>query len=261
MRSCPPANPMRLLFSVATSSFLLIPSTARAQEGTWTFSGSAGYAYISLSDVKADMRRDVDIYNSTGHQLPPFPSVSPALAIAGKVDYRFERDFSASLSLFHASRRVESSYENAEHSLALVRDVGSTAALLGIAQHFPAGPAGDLYIEGQLGMLFAKATSSIDWIRTYKMTDSSLTYVTEVQDDTRGTFRKSKLIFTIACGGTLAVVSPFIVRAEAVYRFAQIGKIDGTTTKFGLNQDQTTSINFDYSGFAVTIGIGIELNR
>lgn len=240
---------------------LLVSSPSFAQEGTWSFSGSVGYSYRSLSDVNNDLRRDVDGYNSVGHRLPGFPSISPAFVFTGKIGYRFERDFSGSVSVLHGSRNVRTSYKNVEHSLSLERTVGSTTAMFGIAQHFPAGPSADVFIEVQLGMLFARATSSIDWVRTYKLTDSSLTYVTEVQDDTRGTFKKSKLVVAAAFGGTLTPVSPFILRGEVTYRFAKIGKIDGTIMKFGQTQDQTTSIDFDFSGFTFTVGLGIELNR
>ena len=49
------------------------------------------------------------------------------------------------------------------------------------------------------------------------------------------------------------------MKLEGFYKFAKIGKIDGELTQFGAPVPHTTSIDFDYSSFFITLGFGMEL--
>ena len=268
MPSFPQAGLMRRRSDLTTTAWVLVllfalkPLSVSAQEGSWTVSAGGGYAYVFLGQVKGDMDRDVKGYNAVGLLLPPFPSPSSAFALSGKATYRFDREYSWSISLGAVKRTVGTSWEDGTYALSLDRTIGSTTALLGLAYHFPADLGGDLYAEVQLGYLFAKATSSANWTKTTKVADSTGAYVLvkETLDDTRGTFTKSKLIVAAAVGGTLRISGPFFLRGEAVYRFGQMGKIDGSKTQFGQTVDQTTSIEFDFSALVVSVSIGIEFD-
>ena len=240
----------------------MLPSMLPAQEGTWTVSAGGGYAYIFLDAVKGDMDRDVRGYNNAGLLLPPFPSPSSTLALEGKATYRFDREFSWSFTLNSSSRTVGTSWEDGTYALSLERTLSSVTAMLGLGYHLPTGYDQDVYLEVQLGYLFAKATSSADWTKSTKVADSTGMYVTvmETLDDTRAKFTKSKLIVAAALGGTLRISGPLFIRGEALYRFGQIGTIDGTKTQFGQSVPQTTSIEFDFSGIFLTAGLGIEFD-
>lgn len=236
----------------------LLVQPVAAQEGTWTLSGGAGYAAISLSAVRNDMERDVNIYNSVGHELPPFPSPVSALALNARGSYRFDRDYSFSLNAYYDGRTVETSWSSTEDELSLKRRIKATVVSAGLSYHFPSEQDTDLYAEIQLGMLFARATSYALWKHTEKLSDTTLTLVTEILDDTRGIFVKSKMIVSASLGGSVRLFGPLIFRGELTYRLGQIGKIDGTVTKFGQTTDQTTSVEFDFSGALILATIGYE---
>lgn len=246
-------------FTISIILLAVLPVRTRAQEGSWTISAGAGYAHLVLGEVNQDLVNDVQGYNDAGLYLPPFPSASPTTAYTGKLTYRADRDFSWSLSVLTAKRTVSTAWADPYDNLHLVRTIGSTTALLGIGYHLPAGIDGEIYGETQIGFVFAKATAAADWIKTILVKDSTGADHTEtvIRDDVRGTWKKMKLAVAVAVGGTLRIAGPFFLQAEAAYRFAQIGKIDGTKTTFGVTSDQTTTINFDYSGYVLTAGIGI----
>lgn len=228
-----------------------------AQEGTWTLSGGAGYALISLGAVKGDMDRDVQTYKEAGYGLPLFPSPSPGLALTASASYRFERDYSFSLNAHHDTRTVETSWANHEDDISLKRRIKATVVSGGIAYHFPGTSDTDLFVEVEVGILFARATSYAYWIHTEKLFDST---TTEILGDTKGVFEKSKLVASVGAGGTIRVFGPMIVRGIVLYRVGQIGKINGTLTKFGQTAEQTSSIEFNFSGLMMLGSIGIELN-
>lgn len=227
-----------------------------AQEGTWTLSGGAGYALISLGAVKADMDRDVQTYNEVGYGLPFFPSPSPGIALTASASYRFDRDYSFSLNAHHDTRTVETSWANHEDDISLKRRIKATVVSGGIAYHFPGTSDIDLFVEVEVGILFARATSYAYWVHTEKLFDST---TTEILGDTKGVFEKSKMVASVGVGGSIRVFGPMIVRGTLLYRVGQIGKIEGTLTKFGQTAEQTSSIEFNYSGIMILGSIGIEL--
>lgn len=237
---------------------LIVVHSAPAQEGTWTISGGGGYALISLSAVAGDMERDVRIYNEAGLLVPPFPSPGPGVALTASGTYRFDRDYSVSFNAYHDTRTVQTSWANPEDALSLKRRIKATVISTGLLYHFPTDMDSDLFAEVELGMLFARATSYALWTHTEKLSDTSLTTVTEVYDDTRGVFEKSKLIVSAGVGGWIRLAGPMILRGKALYRLGQIGTIDGSIVKFGQTSDQTTSIEFNLSGFLFLMSVGIE---
>ena len=248
----------RLFRSIAAFGLLVPMGTGLAQEGSWTLSGGAGYALISLTAVKSDMERDVRIYNEAGHELPAFPSPGPGVALTATAAYRFGREYSVALNAYHDTRTVETSWANPEDALSLKRRLKASVISTGLLYHFPSDADSDIFAEVEIGMLFARATSYALWTHTEKLSDTSLTVVTEVVDDTRGVFEKSKLIVSAALGGSIRLLGPVFLRGKMLYRLGQIGKIDGSITKFGQTVDQTTSVDFNFSGLLILASVGIE---
>ncbi len=249
---------MNRLFSIVAFGVILPAGAVPAQEGMWTLSGGGGYALINLNAVKGDMERDVRIYNEAGFQLPPFPSPGPGVAFTATATYRFDREYSIALNAYHDTRTVETSWSSPEDALSLKRRLKATVVSAGVVYHFPAEMDSDLFAEVELGMLFARATSYALWTHTEKLSDSTLTLVTETIDDTRGVFEKSKLIVSASLGGSIRLFGPLFLRGVVLYRLGQIGKIDGSIVKFGQTSDQTTSVDFNFSGFLLLAAIGIE---
>lgn len=246
---------MKRLFSLL-ALLAIVSDAGWAQEGTWTVSGGAGYALIGLSAVKGDMDRDVQTYNEAGYGLPSFPSPSPGIAFTASASYRFDRDYSFSLNAHHDTRTVETSWANHEDDISLKRRIKATVISGGIAYHFPGTSETDLFVEVEVGLLFARATSYAYWVHSEKLFDST---TTEVLGDTKGVFEKSKMIASIGVGGSIRVFGPLFVRGTMLYRVGQIGKIEGTLTKFGQTAPQTSSIEFNFSGIMILGSIGIEL--
>jgi hypothetical protein len=251
---------MNRLFRVVAVGAIVPMCTVLAQEGLWTLSGGAGYAFISLGAVKADLDRDVRGYNEVGLEIPGFPSPSPGIAFTAAATYRFDREYSFALNAYHDSRTVETSWSNAEDALSLKRRIKASVVSAGLLYHFPTDMDSDLFAEVEIGMLFARATSYALWTHTEKISDSSLVYTTEVLDNTVGVFEKSKLIVSGGIGGSIRVFGPMFLRGKMIYRFGQIGQIDGSKTdQYGQTVDQTTSIDFNFSGFLFLASVGIEL--
>ncbi|MEX1138129.1 MAG: hypothetical protein WEB33_04000 [Bacteroidota bacterium] len=247
---------MKRLFNLLTSC-IIIPVAGLAQEGTWTLSAGAGYAIISLGAVKADMERDVGTYNEAGFGLPPFPSPSPGIALTAAASYRFDRDYSFSINAHHDTRTVETSWSNQEDDISLKRRIKATVVSAGVVHHFPGTLDTDIFVEVEVGILFARATSYAYWTHTEKLFDSTST---EVLGDTRGVFERSKMIASVGAGGSVRLFGPMFLRGKLLYRVGQLGKIDGSITKFGQTMDQTTTIEFNFSGFLILASIGIELS-
>jgi hypothetical protein len=251
---------MNLRFSLLLSALVVASSSVRGQEGSWSVSGLAGFALLDLKNVDRDNASDVEGYRRVGYDLSTFPSLRSAIAYGGRISYRYSRDNAFSLSLIETSREVQSTFSRPEDSLALTRSVGSTTVLLGIAQHFePVSDLIDWYAELTIGYIFARANSTAYQTHTYKQSESDPTPITDVTDDTKGTYRRARLIVGAGIGASVSLVEPVILKLEATYRFAKIGKIDGEVTTFGEVRPHTTSIDFDYSGFVLAAGLGIVL--
>lgn len=252
---------MKLRFDIlvaAVLSLLAVVNNLSAQEGRWTVTAGVGYALINFSAIKEDMERDVRIYNENGYEIPPFPSPSPAPALSAKATYRFDRDYSVSMSFHHDQRTVATSWTHPERMLSLERSLRATVIAGGVAYHFPTGSDHDLYAEVEIGMILTRATSSAYRTQTEKLSDSSLTTITIVHDDTKGLYRKSKMTAIAAFGGVLPLFGPVVFRWEALYRLGQVGIITGRVTTFGQTNDQDSSVPFDYSGLMVLASIGVQ---
>ncbi|HWP81370.1 MAG TPA: hypothetical protein VNN76_01820 [Bacteroidota bacterium] len=250
---------MSLRFSSALLACLSVAtSVVLCQEGSWSVSASAGYAFLDFKNVDRDNASDVEGYRRAGYELPTIPSLRNAFAYGGRITYRFERDNSFSLSVLETSRKVHTSFSRPEDSLALTRSVGSTTVLLGLAQHFePVMDLLDWYAELNVGILFGRANSTAYQTHTSKRSETDPAPITEVTDDTKGTYRKSKLIVGAGVGAMINVFDAVVLKLEASYRFAKVGTIDGEITTFGQSRPHTTSIDFDYSGFVLGLGVGI----
>ncbi len=250
---------MKLRSNITALLLAISIVTAHGQEGSWSFSAVGGYAYLDLESVDGDNASDVEGYRLRTYDLPDFPSLRSAFVLGGKITYRFERDYSFSLTVYESSRQVASAFSRPEDSLALTRSVGSTAFLVGIAQHFePVQDVFDWYAELHIGILAARAGSTAYQTRT-KKSESDPTPITEVTDDTRGEYRKSKLIVGAGLGSSLSVVGPFFLKVDLMYRFAKIGKMETDLSTLTGKRPHTTSIDFNYSGFFVLVGLGVEL--
>jgi len=236
---------------------LLQLSGAFAQEGTWNVIGSAGVAALSMRDVERDNQNDINGWNL--YENIPIGSFQPfdyAFSWSVSGSYRFDRDWAVTFGITDFKKEVAASYRDARVDLELRRTVGSMDFMAGLAYFFPpAIQQVETYFLLELGLMNSRATAEALGSKTEKINDSTYTYTTY---DTHGVYDKSKLIVNVGVGATSQMFEPLFMRVQATYKMAKIGKIDGEVTQFGATVPHTTSIDFDYSSFLITIGFGIS---
>ena len=211
-----------------------------------------------MKDVEGDNKKDVELWNLYENiPIGNFQPLDYALAFSASGSYRFDRDVAVTFAVSNFRKEVVASYHGDQVSLDLRRDVGSTDFKVGLAYYLP--PAiyrVESYVLVEVGVMNSRATATAFGTKTEKAADSTLTTTTY---DSEGVYEKSKMFVTAGVGATSMMFSNVFMKLEAIYKFARIGTIDGQLRRFAVTNPHTTSIEFDYSGFFITIGFGIEL--
>jgi len=244
--------PTFLVFLLLTGFF----QPLAAQEGTWTFSASVGYATLEMTAVDDDNRNDVEGFNDAGIPIGPFPLLNAAPFFTGKVHYRLDREFGASLRVQYFSKEISTRFEHPDEFLHLVRSVGATdiaGALVYYPQFQPY--AFEWYIELNIALTLAQARATANGEKNFKI-DGQTNFVKTFDSD--GNYKKSKLGVGIGTGVTMALTGPLFLRGEVSYKFAQMGTMDGTVRRFDSTTPQGTTIEFNFSGFLLSAGVGVE---
>jgi hypothetical protein len=76
--------------------------------------------------------------------------------------------------------------------------------------------------------------------------------------DSEGKYRKTKPCASFSIGADIPLYLGTFLKGEAGYRFAQVGQLDGDITLSGVHSSETSTTSFDFSGFVISAGIGIE---
>ena len=242
----------RLIWTILFLGVISYPHTLLAQYRKWSVGAAVGYNQLNLDAVDEKNQSDVDGWTRQGLVLGQFGSVkrSPLYSIC--VSYRYDRDFGISLNGSYWTKTVSASYNGPEATLQLERGVGSTDVVVGISYYPSSRPYFlEWYIETNLGVSFAHATAKAVGTQMVK-SGSVMIPVTFV--DTDGTYKKSKAIVGVLVGADMPLVGGLSLKAEAGYRFAQFGTMDGDVTQMGQHSVQTSTIEFDYSGFQLSAG-------
>jgi len=245
-------------FGIATVTMVILCiSAVRAQGHPWSVTGSAGMSVLSLGAVDDDNAADARGWASEGYPISQFPSVKKALLYSGRLSYRHDREFAVSLIALYSSKTVRASYHAADADLELSRGVGSTDVLVGIAYYPAARPYFlEWYVQATFGLTFGHATATATGVRYVKVAGVP---TPQPLIGTDASFSKTKTSVGAGAGMDIPILSRVAFKADALYRFAQFGMMDGTVTRFGERSDATTTIEFNYSGFLFTAGIRIEL--
>lgn len=249
-RSNPPRGPL------VAATVALCFSLAGAQEGTWLFSASGGLQFLRMANVNETLDKTVRDWNQLELvPISPFEHFSSAPCFGFRASYRFERDMVFSLSASFFSASVKNAYNDASVSLSLDRSVGSTQVLIGLGYVFPPLLHDvEASVEIDVGLLFARAEARTFSTRTIKQGASDTTYV---YYDSEADYKKSRLI---ASGGTALlwnIFPPVFLKAEAFYRIAKVGTMEGMVKRIGGTFDEATTTEFDFSALSVTLGLGI----
>lgn len=235
--------------------FVLFPLDSNAQEGTWSLSVFGGISAPSLAHVNETLDKTILDWNA---RLIPIGSIgrfSSAPLFGFRGSYRYDRDISASLSGSYSAQSLNASYRDTAVYLNLDRSVQTIDVMLGLAYHLPPLLFDmEVAIVVDVGLLFAQAEAV-----SYNTHDekSGATTVTVVDYDSDAVYRKTKLIATAGAVWTWGIFQPFFLKAEGLYRFGNVGKMDGEIRRLQGSAQEETITDFDFSGFSATVGIGI----
>lgn len=240
---------------------ILLPlgaSFLSAQERTFSFSLSAGLARLSLDQVDEDNQRDVEGWNRQGLLVGSFPSMKNAFMLSLKGWYRYDRDFAFSFSVSRGTREVSASSRTSEQTLKLNRSVGFTDVMVGVLYYVPiSSDVVEGYAGAEVGMMYAQANADAYGATT--IYDVDVPEQTFVYLETDGAFSAKRTVAHLTLGTSLRVYAPVFLRMEAQYKIGPVGKMNGHVTRIGSEGEETTSIEFDFSGFFFTLGIGVRL--
>lgn len=240
--------------------FLTSDSLARracAQDQGWSLTASAGYALLSLDEIDRDNNADVQGWNRLGVPVDAFESVRPSPFFAIGVRYRPSREFAFSLTGFYNTKKVSTSYSSPATTLSMTRSVGSTDISLGIA-YIPPAQLYFLkwYIQVDATLVLARAAAEAYATQLVKI-DGVPAIAPTVETSAR--YKKSRLGVGLSVGADVPLSRLVFLRFEGRYRFAQFGTLDADVTRFGDRFTETSTIEFNYSGFLLGAGIGFTL--
>ncbi len=220
------------------------------------FSVSGGISSPALRAVNETLDKTIRDWNQN-LQIPigPIDHFSVAPAFGFRATYSYDRDMSVSISASYSRQTVNAAYSDAVAHLDLDRSVQTTAVMAGLAYCFPPLLYDmEVSLGVDVGLLFARAEAVSYYSREEK---SGETTVTVVYYDSEAIYKKTKLITDATAILTWRVFQPFFLKTEASYRFGNVGKMDGEVRRLqGAIQEQTLT-DFNFSGFIVTVGIGI----
>lgn len=250
-------HPHAARFWILLATLLSVSTLLEAQIHRWSVTGSAGAAILSLGSVDDDNAADAAGWARQGVAVSPFSSVKTGMLYAGQISYRYDRELSLALKLSYSTKNVTSSYRGANAELDLDRGIGSTGADVALA-YYPSWRPYFLewYAQAGFGLTFARATAKARGITYIKIAGVP---TPEPLVDTDARFKKTRMSVTAGLGMDIPLVNAFALKAEALYRFAQVGVMEGDVTRFGQTSVEPTTIEFNYSGFLLTAGIKVEL--
>lgn len=227
------------------------------QDRTFSMTGSAGYSLLSLGSVDDKNASDVIGWTKLGIPVSDFASVKQSFFLSGRLTYRFSREIAFSVYASSFSTSVSSSYNGPDAVLRLERSVGATDLALGVA-YFPAAQPYFLqwYLQVDLSVLLARASTKAIGTQNTKPTDIG---VVSPLVDSEGDYRKTKPCAAFSVGADVPLLAGIFLNGEAGYRFAMVGQLNGDITQSGTHSSETSATSFDFSGFLVSLGIGIEL--
>lgn len=236
---------------------ILCTSTLCAQSHRWSITGSAGISLLSLGTVDDDNAADADGWARQGYPISRFPSLKQPLLYSAQLSYRHDREFGVSLIALYSSKTVRASYHSYDADLDLSRGIGSTDIILGVVYYPAARPYFlEWYVQATFGLTFGHATANATGVRYVKVAGVP---TPQPLIETDAAFSKTKTSVGAGVGVDIPIVPGVAIRTETLYRFAQFGTMNGTVTRFGEQSDETTTIEFNYSGFLISAGIRVEL--
>jgi opacity protein-like surface antigen len=243
-----------LLVALAAAS---IANPLPAQRHPWSVTGTAGVAALQLDAVDKDNAADAEGWARAGFPVSAFPSLRTAPLYTLRVGYRQDRDLAFSLRAHYSSKTVTASLRSSDGDLDLTRGVRSVDLALGISYYPPLRLSFlEWYCEAAVGVTATTARATAVGTQYVKVGN---TPTPAPLVDTDAKFSASKASVGAGLGIDLPLTSRLALRAEAFYRIAQFGRLDGMVRRFNEQADATTTAEFNYSGFLLSAGLRYDL--
>ena len=233
------------------------PQTLSGQYRKLSVIASVGYSSLNLSSVDSKNQSDVDGWAAQGIPVSQFSSLKQSPFYKAGVSYRLEREFGFSLTWSYWRKSVSASYNGTDASLLLKRGVGSTDYVLGIS-FYPDVQFSFLqwYFQANLDLECARATASAAGIQNFSIEGE---FRPTPFVETEALYKKTKTALGITLGADMRIIRNVFLNAEASYRFAQLGTMEGNISQLGVSgADESTTI-FDFSGILLSTGLRFEL--
>lgn len=228
-----------------------------AQYRKWSVSASAGLNRLNLAAVDNKNASDVAGWANLEIPVSDFASVKISPFYSLGVRYRSDRDFAISLSGTYWNKTVTSSYDGSDAILHLDRSVGSTDIMFGVSYYPAAQPVQfEWYIQGNVNLTMARATAKAVGSQGQK---PGGTIILVPFIDTDGKYKKSSLSAGLGVGADMRLARGFSLTANAGYRFAQLGTMEGDISRFDVHTTEASTTEFDFSGLQISAGIRFDL--
>lgn len=222
-----------------------------------SISGSVGYGVLNLAAVDAKNAADVAGWTARGVPLSDFASVKQSPCFSGRVAYRYTREFAISLNASAFSKSTSASYSGSDTHLQLDRSVSATDITFGVAYYPALQPRGfQWYLQTTLGAIVARASANAVGEQASKQ--GAVTVMVPLVNS-QANYTKTKTCAAFFVGADAALLGGTFLKAEGGYRIAAVGQLNADIIDFGVSGTQMSTTLFDYSGFIVSLGVGITL--
>jgi hypothetical protein len=152
---------------------------------------------------------------------------------------------------------VSASYSGSDTQLQLDRSVGATDITVGIAYYPSQQPYGfEWYVQTNFGAILARASANAHGQQASKQV--AITVMVPLVNS-EANYKRTKTCALFSVGVDVPLLSGVFLRGEGGYRVAQVGQLNGDSIDFSVSGTQMSTTLFDYSGFIVSLGVGVTL--
>lgn len=223
---------------------------------TQTIGFSAGYGIISMDKVNKDLDNSKDALSSAGLFTSAPEKISGGLFIAGNVKYGFG-NINIGVDGGYISSSGSFTYNDASGSFNENYDV-STIEILGLIEILipTSNPIVQPFVQAAGGIGIASAEHTGDFIYY-----SDPSYNISVKNTVNGNYFSGRIK-----GGLQFSIQNVVLELAVGYRISNAGELKGDHVQNGIRYENMpvrdingNALEFDYSGFLFTGGIGIRI--
>jgi hypothetical protein len=216
---------------------------------------SIGYGYLSMGEVNQDLKDTENLFSNAGAKTNEPDEVKGGLFIEGNFKYSIGK-FNLGITADYVSSSGNFSYGDQSGSLHEDYDVSTTEVLGLIEIVFPIELSSwQPFVQLAAGVGFANAERTID-LRIYDPNAAYLNLLNKVD----GNYFAGRVK-----AGADYIIQNVMLEAAVGYRLANAGELKGeqvengtTYTDMYVNDINGSKVEFNYSGFFVTVGVSIR---